>query len=260
MATSSVKVAFFGATGDCAGFCLAAALRAGFDCVALARSQTKLRDSLQAKGVSSVIIEERLVIVQGDVRDARAVAEALHVNGRTVDVIVSGIGGTLQLQASLFQPAVINDATICRDAGQVILDALVELAPPHKPLLVSISTTGITNKGEPEDVPLLFRPLYHWFLAHPHADKKALEDKLHDHLQADESKRGIRGYINVKPSLLLDGEGKGSAAVRYGVEGLDDPAVGYTICRKDVGEWIFEKLLRRVPPDNWLNKGITLTT
>ncbi|KAI7080755.1 hypothetical protein KC327_g10 [Hortaea werneckii] len=42
-------LAFFGATGDCAGYCLAQALNAGYDCRALARTPAKLTASLKNK-------------------------------------------------------------------------------------------------------------------------------------------------------------------------------------------------------------------
>lgn len=68
---------------------------------------------------------------------------------------------------------------------------------------------------------------------------------------------GIGAFINVKPSLLLDGEGKGLEKVRIGTE--DEPAVGYTIQRGDVGKFIFERLINVDMKAEWLNTALTIT-
>ena len=49
-------------------------------------------------------------------------------------------------------------------------------------------------------------------------------------------------FVIVRPSLLVGGAGRGGGGVRVGRE--DCPAVGYWICRDDVGGWVFENLLR----------------
>jgi hypothetical protein len=50
--STTPTIAFFGATGDCAGYCLAACLRTKYTCTALARSSQKLQASLSGKGIS----------------------------------------------------------------------------------------------------------------------------------------------------------------------------------------------------------------
>jgi hypothetical protein len=107
----SKTLAFFGATGDCAGFCLAAALKDNYDCIALARKPENLSKSMAAKGVSEATLSSHLTIVKGDVRDSEVVRQSLVLNGKVVDTIISGVGctGTLILPALLSIP---HDLTI----------------------------------------------------------------------------------------------------------------------------------------------------
>ena len=251
------EVAFFGATGDCAGYCLANALNAGFDCVALARMPAKLTKSMKAKGVSPEALDQHLTIVEGNVKDVEAVKNALQINGQVVDTVVSGVGSTPKLQWNLRMPVTLNDPTICQDAGKTILQALTQLKPTKKPLLINVSTTGIQPKGKPRDVPLLFTLLYYYFLHVPHVDKQVLEEKLAEQMQLPESQRSIGSYVNVKPSLLQDGEGKGLDSVREGVD--ENPAIGYFIQRKDVGLFMFERLVKNGVKAEWRNKSVSVT-
>lgn len=85
-------IAFFGATGGCTGSCLARTLEHGFNAIALARSAEKLTAQLRGRQVSKDILEQRLVIVEGEVRDKHAVGKVLANDGRGVDVVISGIG------------------------------------------------------------------------------------------------------------------------------------------------------------------------
>lgn len=253
-------VAFFGATGGCAGFCLVNSLNAGYDCIALARTPAKLIKSMQEKGISTGTLDRHLTIIEGNVKDVDAVKRTLQLpNGSIVDKIVSGIGGTPKLQWSIMKPVVLTDMTICQDAGATILRSLQELKPGagNKPIFINISTTGIPPQGKPRDVPIAFVPMYDWGLQAPHADKKVLEAKLAEQFKLPESERGISGYVNVKPSLLMDGEGKGLQAVREGVD--EKPAVGYTIQRKDVGLWMFERLVKGEIKEEWMNKSVSIT-
>ena len=251
------KVAFFGATGGCAGHCLANALNAGLDCVALARTPAKLTKAMKEKGVSSKALDQHLTIIEGSVRDVDAVKGALQLDGAVVDAIVSGIGGVPKLQWSIVRPVVLTDTTICQDAGSTILQALAELQSAKKPTLINVSTTGIPPKGKPRDVPILYSMLYHWLLASPHEDKKVLEQRLAQHVQLPEGLRRIEAYVNVKPTLLFDGDSLGLDAVREGVD--DQPAVGYTIRRKDVGLWMFERLVRNGVKREWMNRSVSIT-
>jgi hypothetical protein len=139
----------------------------------------------------------------------------------------------------------------------VILAALPTDTPAEKkPLLINVTTTGIPPPGAPRDVPLLYLPLYRWLLHHPHVDKGEMEANLRAVMGKSEDERPIRGFVNVKPTLLLDGKGKGWEKIRAGQEGK--PALGYFVVRKDVGEWVFEKLVKREAEAGWVNGGITL--
>ena len=91
-----------------------------------------------------------------------------------------------------------------------------------------------------------------------HEDKRAHETRLAEIMQLPESERGIKGYVNVKPTLLMDGKACGLDIVREGAEEM--LAIGYTIRRADVGNRIFERLVRPGEVrDGWLNKGVSIT-
>ena len=251
------KIAFFGATGDCAGYTLANSLNAGYDCIALARTPAKLTKSMKDKGVSASALDSHLTIIEGNAKDVDVVKRALQLNGQVVDTIVCGVGATPALQWSLWCPVTLTDVTICQDVGNTILQALQQLKPAVKPLLVVVSTTGIPPAGMPRDEPLLMSPHYRWMLHIPHVDKRKLEEDFATHVGLSESEKGIRGFVAVKPSLLMDGPGFGLDIVRQGVP--EKPAVGYTIRRQDVGTFIYERLIKLEPSRDWLNKGISIT-
>ncbi|KAK4499799.1 hypothetical protein PRZ48_007985 [Zasmidium cellare] len=264
MSTNPKTIAFFGATGDCAGHCLAYALEAGYTCIALARTPSKLTQAMKAKGVSATILDSNLTIIQGDAKDPVAVKKTLTApSGGIVSHIVSGVGSNPKLQWSIFYPVTLHDPTICQDVGSTILTAATELAretstpPEQRPYFLNMSTTGIPAKGCPRDVPLLFHALYVYGLHVPHVDKKVLQEALTAHMQKPAEERAFRGFTNVKASLLVDGEGRGLGDVREGPE--EKPAVGYTIQRKDVGKWMFERGLKEEVKGEYLNKSVTIT-
>ncbi|KAI9359653.1 hypothetical protein DFJ73DRAFT_621845 [Zopfochytrium polystomum] len=260
-------IAFFGATGGCTAAALALALEGGYLVSALARTPSKLRDILaKSHVISESTIDRNLVIVQGDVKDVAAVRKTLTPNNRLVDIIVSGIGGTPVMQASLFQPVSLNDPSICADAARTVVQALSGLPPAagaRRPTMIAISTTGTDLKTP--DVPFLLRGLYHWLLAVPHIDKRQMEDAV-----VAAYKEGVLGgFVVVRPTLLVDGDRKGSDKVRAGwvpadgveVTGGDDsargPAVGYSISRKDVGGWVFDNVIQG--SGHWENRCVSLT-
>jgi len=286
MSSTTTVVAFLGATGDCAGYCLAAALQENYTCRALVRTPAKLTESMTAKGVSQETMDRYLTVICGDIRNMEAVKKTFQVgDGRVVDKIVSGIGksnkmsiaqsrdfhadicpcgnpgGSPKMKWSLSQPVTLNDPRICQDGGASVLAALHQLQAGNKPLFINVSTTGLkTHEGQPCDVPIAFAPFYHWFLSVPHEDKKALEANLAAHMQQREGDRVLAAYVNVRPSLLQDGKGKGWEKVREGDEGK--PAVGYFIHRADVGQWMFEKLVKAgvEVKGEWRNAAVTITT
>lgn len=78
-------------------------------------------------------------------------------------------------------------------------------------------------------------------LSVPHADKKEMEALLWTDAKKARNERATGEFVIVRPTLLMGGS-KGPRNVRWGSEGR--PALGYTIGKKDVGDWIFENIVR----------------
>lgn len=256
MAVPTKTLAFFGATGGCAGYTLANALNAGYTCTALVRSPEKLTASLEAKKVTAEIIAKHLTIIKGNAYEPADVRKTIAPNDTPVEIIISGIGGAPVMQRSIKKPIVLDQPTICQDVGGVILKVARELASEKKPLFVNFSTTGIPSAGKPWDVPMMMTWIYKYTLVDPHEDKARLQEAIAADIKSPGT--GIGAYINVKASLLLDGDGKGLEKVRVGTE--DRPAIGYTIQRGDVGKFTFERIVAaaEINPE-WLNNSITIT-
>lgn len=83
-----------------------------------------------------------------------------------------------------------------------------------------------------------------------------MEGNLRAVMSKRENERPIRGFVNVKPTLLTSGEGKGWEKVRSG--GEMRPALGYFVARKDVGEWVFERLIKGEGEEGWVGGAVTL--
>lgn len=267
--TSSVKptIAFFGATGGCGHACLVHTLNSGYRVSALARTPSKMTSQLLADGVTQETLDRNLVIVQGNSKDVSAVKRTLcpDEDGAIVSKIISAIGGTPKTTYNPFRPVSLDDPTICAQSTTALIQALQELQSVHKgaakPLMSFVSTTGTARAGKPRDVPIAFLFLYHYLLAVPHIDKRKLGELVSQNVaEADENKRVFRNFIGVRASLLLGAitakGGKGLNKVRAGTE--DKPAVGYTITRADVGEWLFENIIRK-DGEGWLDEFVTLT-
>ena len=242
-------LAFFGATGGCVNAALVLALQAGHACTALARTPSKLRDMLLAKGVAAATLDAHLRIVQGDARDERALRAVLappagagavttapadgayaYDHARAVQQVVSGMGAIPWSTAP--------DWAICADFATTLVAALRSLQLPAgaAPFLSAVSTTGIT--AGPRDVPLALVPLYHVALAKPHVDKRAMEAAF-----TDAAQEGLlRGVCCVRPTLLTSGAEHERARVRVG--SVEQPELGYMVSRMDVGRWIHEELVQ----------------
>ena len=233
------------------------------------RSPSKLGSLLGQCDVSPAVISSNLSIVQGNVKDQAAVSKSLVVDHRVVDLIVFGIGGLPVFKPNPLRPT-LDDPTICQDATNTILAALREVragrsssssSDAGKPLMIVISTTGISPNGR--DVPLALVPLYHWMLPIPHADKRAMEKTLIDTVPSSSSP--IRGFVVVRASLLTDAKLLGVDKVRVGweIDGHKEkggkPAVGYSIGRADVGNWIYERLIKGNEREKWSGKMVTVT-
>ena len=249
MSATKPLLAFFGATGGSTLSAVVPALLADYDCTALCRVPPKLTTMLLEKGVPQSAIDAHLHITAGNVMQIPDVESTLTLNGRVADIIVSGIGITSL--AELCQPT-----TLCETAVRNIICVLTELRPVRKPLLVALSSTGITRGHTPRDLPLLMMPGY-MLLKHPHADKIRMEKAVEEHMAGGREECAISGYVFVRPSLLTDGKGKGGKHVRVGVE--SQPAVGYTISRDDVGLWIFENLVEGDGAQTYKNRKPSIT-
>jgi nucleoside-diphosphate-sugar epimerase len=252
-----MKLAFFGATGGCAGSCLAAALKGGYICTALARTPSKLENALLSRGVNKTIMASNLKIVGGDVRDIEAVTRIIA----GADVIVSGVGAYPQFQLSVCKPLVLTDSTICADASTTILEACQSNPPQsgeRKPILIIVSTAGVQELDKPRAQPLAYLPWYGWLLADPLADKIAMEDIVLTRMRMPESQRGIGGYVILKQSILTDGKEKSIDVVRVGTS--DNPPVGYSIDREMVGLWMFHRLIEeKGARGEWKDARVTIT-
>jgi len=224
-------------------------------------------------GVTDAQMDSHLNIVQGNAKDLVPVKQALAPNGAIASIVVSGLGGSAQFQASLTTPIVLNDVHICSESTAVLLQALRELrqagtigAGKPAPFVCAISTTG-TQKA-PRDVPLAYYQLYHYALQVPHADKRAMELDLAKASRESADVAPLRAFAVVRPTLLFDGPPKGLAKVRAGWvahpeavnagdEAAPGPAVGYSIRRADVGAWMFANLIKN--PEEWANRCVSLT-
>ncbi|OBT49752.1 hypothetical protein VE04_10056 [Pseudogymnoascus sp. 24MN13] len=252
----SKGIAFFGATGGCAGACLARCLEAGYTCSALVRNPQKLIDLLATHDISPETIASRLTVITGNVKDPDIVAQTILP---TTSIIVSGIGVSPVWKEGAWFP-ILDDWTICQDGVSTILEVLrSRRTAAVKPLLVIISTTGISKFGR--DIPLPMVPLYHFMLSVPHKDKEAMELMIIDAMNNQKDNDAIIGeYVIVRPSLLTNGpvcEG----AVRADVEDGDvaKNAIGYTISRKDVGGYIFEEVVQKFTAPNGTGRIVAIT-
>jgi hypothetical protein len=258
------RTAYFGATGGCTNACLAFSLKQGLKAVALARIPKKLHDMLLGQGISDETISANLIIIQGDVTDVAVVKRTLMSGdeGKIVDKIVSGIGGTPSFQFSLTTPLKLDNPHICEEAITTIINALGEICAEYpderlrKPLITVISTTGVDG---PDDVPFGFKGFYSVVLAEPHEDKKKLEELVKADASKDESSRVFGGAVIVRPSLLV-GDHKiasiGSKKLRVGTG--ESPPIGYTVHRPRVGQWIFEEVVNKTEVE-WVGKVVTMT-
>ncbi|KFY87626.1 hypothetical protein V500_06856 [Pseudogymnoascus sp. VKM F-4518 (FW-2643)] len=225
-------IAFFGATGGCAGACLARCLEAGYTCSALVRNPQKLIDLLATHDISPETISSRLTVITGNVKDPVNVSQTILP---TTAIIVSGIGVSPVWKQGAWFP-ILDDWTICQDRVSTILEVLrLRRTADVKPLLAVISTTGISKFGR--DIPLPMVPLYHWMLSVPHKDKEAME------------------------LMIVDAMNNEIGSVRADVEdgNVAKKAIGYTISRKDVGGYIFEDVVQKYTAPNGTGRIVAIT-
>ncbi|EPE02985.1 nad -binding protein [Ophiostoma piceae UAMH 11346] len=204
MSAQPKTVAFIGASGGIGLATLRQTLAAGHRCIALCRDPSKLSALLpHVDLVNPAYASEKLFLVKGNAHDIDAVSQCLVAPssngqpGRLVDVVVSSIGGKM-----IFSKMALDDPNVCEKGMSTLLEAIALLRArgvasnnsiEQTPRIVAISTTGISQHGR--DVPLAFMPMYHGMLRVPHADKRAMENRL---VSSGEL------YALVRPSFLTD--------------------------------------------------------
>lgn len=256
MSTTQRPVLFLGATGGCANSALIHALRSSIPCIALARNPSKLSSQLTAQSVTPSQLAN-LTIIPGNALNVTDLKTALlsSPSQSLPRTIVTGLGATPHLELRLGNPVVMDDPHICENAARALVTALREIyaerpelvkTEAEKPSVVFVSTTGISRVAE--DVPFVMRFLYHQILAVPHLDKRGMEDVLLAGARVQEEGEGrvFRVTSGVRPTLLAGAadvdDGLGWEKIRAGKE--EAPEMGYTVKRADVGEWVFENLVR----------------
>ncbi|RMZ88776.1 hypothetical protein DV736_g3993, partial [Chaetothyriales sp. CBS 134916] len=254
MSVNNSTIAFIGATGGCTNACLVHALRDGYNCTALARTPEKLNNQLKEQGVQESLLASHLTIVQGNATQVEDIKKTLvDSNGKLVDTIVSGLGGSPILHFNWRQPLQfmsLDNPTVCETAAATLINALTALYRDQpalkatKPALVFVSTTGITRG--PEDVPFWIRFIYHQILTIPHQDKKKMENLFRGHVDNAAHSQVFRVVTGIRPTLLAGtvnvNDQLGLDRVRAGTEA--HPAIGYNIKRADVGHWMYANTIR----------------
>ena len=247
MTTTMTKtVAYFGASTGVGLASLKHSLAAGYRCIALLRTPSKLATIFPADKTPN------LKIIHGNAHDISAVSQCLQTeDGKLVDEIVSTLGNPFSVSGMLKGDPI--DPEVCRKAMTVLLEALAQLrrnGVTGKPHITVFGTTGISRFGR--DIPLVYVPLYHVMLKTPHEDKRAMEDSL---IASGEDYTCIRGSLMVK-------DPETTSKIRVGIEdpkkGLESKALGYTISRGDAGRWITENLLTKMD-ERYFNKIVSIT-
>lgn len=254
MAATTKTVAFFGASTGVGLSALKHALAGGCRCVALCRNPAKLTALLPPETTPN------LEIVQGNAHDPAAVSRCLRRQGTEaeggglVDTVVFSIGGRF-----IASKMTLDDPHVCERGMEVLIKAIAELRRElgggKKPHIVVCSTTGISSHGR--DTALAILPVYA-LLKVPHADKRAMEDKL---VEAGRGDRADYTYTIIRPTVLVDGET--DKDVRIGIEdpvaGIrESMTLGYTISREDTGKWVARNLVLKMNPA-YMRKAVVVT-
>ncbi|TDZ59694.1 hypothetical protein CTRI78_v005127 [Colletotrichum trifolii] len=245
---SPKTIFFLGATGGCGLSALRRSLDAGFTCIALCRTPSRLTSILSPEKYPN------LHVVQGNAHDSDVVAKCLvspRDATRFVDVVVSTIGAWFDMSKMN-----LEDVHVCETGITVLLDTIKTLRTEKNvwgnPRVIGQSSTGISKFGR--DTPHVVTPFYKMLLHTPHEDKRRLEEILSS---SDED------WTVVRASWLTNGREEPGDAVRVGVEdpvkGVEKLAIGYSISREDVGKWIFESILKGNGNDRFIRKVATVT-
>jgi hypothetical protein len=208
---------------------------------------------------------KNLTITQGNSKSEADMTKALVLNGQVVDMIVSGIGAVPKMKGL---KVTIEDPTICADTMTCLFNTLKAVRDSNpsgykKPRLVGISTTGISEYGR--DLPLIMVPVYHILAAVPHEDKKLMEKMIKTEGSKENSL--FNGWVIVRASFMSLGTKEvGCENLKVGVEENGKPmpkeSWGWTISRKDVGNWIYAELVqdKSGKSQRYLNRCVGITS
>lgn len=211
----------------------------------MARTPKKLTDLLTTRGIPPATLSAQLTLIEGSASDLNAITQTLFpASLPPASMIISGVGGAPDFSQPL-SPKFVGK-TICQDTVRNILEVLREhkQEKKQKPILVAISSTGLTKE---RDIPLAIVPLYNWMLKIPHADKRVMEGLIFEEVARPEAEKVISDYVVIRPSFLTSGASqrekvrvlKGQGEGQNTAVGISCPFVGYTICREDVGGFMF---------------------
>jgi hypothetical protein len=203
-------------------------------------------------------IDRYLTIHEGDAKSASDLAYAL-INPLDetflVDIIYYSLGIYPVWQFSLVQPFVLPDPTFCETTMARLFSSIDQLQTQgikssvsgQKPLLIATSSTASRNITR--SVPFLMVPFYAWLLSSPHNDKLNMEKIIY----ADNGVH-VRDFVIIRPAIMTNGVERGVQNVRIGWEwGIESPtereqapgpAKGWTISRRDVGGWVYQKAIK----------------
>jgi hypothetical protein len=240
------------------------------------RSPTKLETILTNNhDIPQGTITNLLTISVGDAKNPEDVANALVHPAqptRLVDMIVFAVGAYIKPQLSLLRPFVLPpaDVSVTQDCMRALFSAIDSLLAKRpkiaatKPLIVVVTATASKDVWGSVPWPWLCAPLYKWLLRSPEEDKRNMED-----IVRSDGGGHVRSYVLMRPAILTDGVERGVVKVRVGWlwdtqgemgverEKAPGPAVGWSIGRRDVGRWMFEKVVA-CGGNGWEGKSVSL--
>jgi hypothetical protein len=135
--TTKPTILFIGATGGCTLAAIFHTLNAGYHCIALVRTPTKLTALLRDAGVDESTISSFLTIHTGNALDVPAVKKALLIRSgdhlQLPRTIITGLGGAPKFQFNLL-PLTIDQPNICQRGAATLVTALSEIYTTYSQL------------------------------------------------------------------------------------------------------------------------------
>ncbi|CAO3628781.1 unnamed protein product [Cunninghamella blakesleeana] len=178
--------------------------------------------------------KKQLTLIQGDAEKKEDVIKVIQGS----DIVVFSVGSTVTATLKMTYP------NLCQRTIQVLIDAIQSIDDPQQrpKKLIAITSSGCV---EHKEVPLLFKPLYHFALAAPHEDKREMEHRIVNHCPID--------WVIVRPSLLTNG------ALTGKYRSSATTISGYTISREDVGHFMLHQCLDDETAKQWIKKCVVVT-